>query len=271
MRQGHNATVWKERRSMSDAPRMSRRQLREQGKLSVRPADGVDISETTELRLRRPSRKELREARKAETGMIPAVTEPVAEDEGVVQSQKSSQPERLSVFERFEEENALEPALDVAEDNPEAATGENPVPNEAVEQDSEQEPDSPGSQLSEEDDAHSEESHEEATQDSSSHEKSDVAESASVDSDGEDEGDENDEDEDDESPVAMRERLLSMTRRQSLEEPKQENTGDVSRTSVMPEGSDLEAEELGQLVAPDTLTPQDEDIFRRRKPNGFRR
>lgn len=46
---------------MSETPRLSRRELRELGKLQARPADAESISETAELQLRRPTRKELRE------------------------------------------------------------------------------------------------------------------------------------------------------------------------------------------------------------------
>lgn len=46
---------------MSDTPRLSRKQLREMGKLTVRDAD-APLTETAQLRLRRPSRRELREA-----------------------------------------------------------------------------------------------------------------------------------------------------------------------------------------------------------------
>ncbi|MDP9805658.1 hypothetical protein J2S70_000240 [Trueperella bonasi] len=51
---------------MSETPRLSRRELRELGKLEALPADEVTLTETAELRLRRPSRKELREAAERE-------------------------------------------------------------------------------------------------------------------------------------------------------------------------------------------------------------
>lgn len=55
----------------------------------------------------------------------------------------------------------------------------------------------------------------------------------------------------------MRERLLSMTRRQpTADEQTALNTGDIARTSVMPEGADLEAEELAQLTDPEKEAPQ---------------
>lgn len=50
---------------MSEEPRLSRRQLREMGELSVRDASTPSLTETEELRLRRPSRRELREAERA--------------------------------------------------------------------------------------------------------------------------------------------------------------------------------------------------------------
>lgn len=49
-----------------ETPRLTRRQMREQGLLSA-PADGPSVLDTTELRLRRPSRKELRELAEHET------------------------------------------------------------------------------------------------------------------------------------------------------------------------------------------------------------
>lgn len=55
---------------MSETPRLSRRELRELGKLQARPADAQSLTETSELKLRRPSRKELREAQKAESAAV---------------------------------------------------------------------------------------------------------------------------------------------------------------------------------------------------------
>lgn len=50
---------------MSEEPRLSRRQLREMGELAPRDASVPSLTETEELRLRRPSRRELREAERA--------------------------------------------------------------------------------------------------------------------------------------------------------------------------------------------------------------
>lgn len=58
---------------MSETPRLSRRELRELGKLQARPADSESTTDTTELHLRRPSRKEMRELEKAQTGTFAAI------------------------------------------------------------------------------------------------------------------------------------------------------------------------------------------------------
>lgn len=50
---------------MSEEPRLSRRQLREMGELAPRDASLPSLTETEELRLRRPSRRELREAERS--------------------------------------------------------------------------------------------------------------------------------------------------------------------------------------------------------------
>ncbi|WP_124053840.1 hypothetical protein [Arcanobacterium ihumii] len=50
---------------MSETPRLSRKELRELGKLATRESDSPSLTETAELRLRRPSRKELREAERS--------------------------------------------------------------------------------------------------------------------------------------------------------------------------------------------------------------
>ncbi|QOQ38619.1 hypothetical protein [Trueperella pecoris] len=105
-----------------ETPRLSRRQLREQGKLEAVPADGPSVLDTTELRLRRPSRKELRELESRQLPAVsassseaddyigqptqamdaipaPAAVPPVAADEPI-------QHERKSVFDRFEDHDA---------------------------------------------------------------------------------------------------------------------------------------------------------------------
>ena len=57
---------------MSETPRLSRRELRELGKLDALPADDTALTETAEMRLRRPSRKELREAAERERAEMEA-------------------------------------------------------------------------------------------------------------------------------------------------------------------------------------------------------
>lgn len=59
---------------MSDEPRLTRRMLKEQGKLTTRPADAVPLTETAELRLGRMSRKEIRmrEREEARTAALEA-------------------------------------------------------------------------------------------------------------------------------------------------------------------------------------------------------
>lgn len=57
---------------MSETPRLSRRELRELGKLDALPADDTALTETAEMRLRRPSRRELREAAERERAEMEA-------------------------------------------------------------------------------------------------------------------------------------------------------------------------------------------------------
>ncbi|QOR46936.1 hypothetical protein INS90_06500 [Trueperella pecoris] len=109
-----------------ETPRLSRRQLREQGKLEAAPADGPSVLDTTELRLRRPSRKELRElAAREESRQMPAVSASSSEgddyigqptqamhaisvpaDVPPVAADEPIQHERKSVFDRFEDHEA---------------------------------------------------------------------------------------------------------------------------------------------------------------------
>lgn len=120
---------------MSETPRLSRRELRELGKLQARPADAESLTETTEVHLRRPSRKEMREARKAESGIIqkiddetiaqfeaekaraqaPAEEQVVPEDPALTDgAEEQSTPARTSVFDRFNDDADAADA-DVAE------------------------------------------------------------------------------------------------------------------------------------------------------------
>jgi len=57
---------------MSETPRLSRRELRELGKLDAPPADEPLLTETAELRLGRPSRRDLREAAERERAEMEA-------------------------------------------------------------------------------------------------------------------------------------------------------------------------------------------------------
>lgn len=57
---------------MSETPRLSRHELRELGKLDALPADDTALTETAEMRLGRPSRKELREAAERERAEMEA-------------------------------------------------------------------------------------------------------------------------------------------------------------------------------------------------------
>lgn len=111
---------------MSDTPRLTRRQLRELGKLEARPAD--DTSMTAEIRLRRPTRKELREQEEMQrkereraaaqaAGLDDAAAELETQEYDALQdadqagrevnrggaaSARASVPERTSVFSRFD-------------------------------------------------------------------------------------------------------------------------------------------------------------------------
>ena len=97
---------------MSETPRLTRKQLREMGKLTARPEDAPALTDTQELRLRRPSRKELREAERAErerNELLAAkgAAESLAQQRGEhLQSadENESVPTRKSVFDRFEPE-----------------------------------------------------------------------------------------------------------------------------------------------------------------------
>ncbi len=66
---------------MSESPRLSRRELRELGKLESLPDSAPSITDTAELRLRRPSRKELREAAERERAEMEARQEAQARDD----------------------------------------------------------------------------------------------------------------------------------------------------------------------------------------------
>ncbi len=95
-----------------DTPRLSRRQMREQGLLDA-PAATPPVYDTTELRLRRPSRKELRElaeraAQEQTRDESTDVGEPTQAMEAVQVPAEPTEPvepvhhERKSVFDRFE-------------------------------------------------------------------------------------------------------------------------------------------------------------------------
>lgn len=111
-----------------ETPRLSRRQMREQGLLDE-PTDTPPVYDTTELRLRRPSRKELRELAQREAAeQAPESAEAadsvdpedVGEPTQAMEAVKAPEPvqhERKSVFDRFE---ADEPAEDKPEEEPAA-------------------------------------------------------------------------------------------------------------------------------------------------------
>ncbi|VEI14054.1 hypothetical protein [Trueperella bialowiezensis] len=125
---------------MSDSRRLSRRELREMGKLKPLP-EGELGSTTAELKLRRPSRKELRELAEQERQQAldaaaleqagEEVSEDVGEEDGGTQTvqmdsvdeapkaeqqpdpEPAEQPEttqRKSVFDRFEDDDKTESA-----------------------------------------------------------------------------------------------------------------------------------------------------------------
>lgn len=87
---------------MSETPRLSRRELRELGKLQSRPADAESITETTELRLSRPSRKELRELERSQA----AEREAVAERHRRVEEERAAREAREAEEARLAEEEA---------------------------------------------------------------------------------------------------------------------------------------------------------------------
>lgn len=100
---------------MSETPRLTRRQLREMGKLQTRPNDAPSLSETQELRLRRPSRKEMREAERREREQLEKLDMAAKEEENLPSVQETSAgqtgsepslrtPSRVSVFDRFSED-----------------------------------------------------------------------------------------------------------------------------------------------------------------------
>ncbi|MCI7550893.1 MAG: hypothetical protein PUK40_01690 [Actinomycetaceae bacterium] len=107
---------------MDDAPRLSRKELREQGRLAARDTDAPSlVTETSELHLRRPSRREMREALRAqqaaeEKAAQAQAGESAASDAGEAgtgdpnaqagaQGKVTSAPERRSVFERFTDDD----------------------------------------------------------------------------------------------------------------------------------------------------------------------
>ena len=114
---------------MSETPRLSRKQLREMGQLGVRDAQTPSITDTAELRLRRPSRRELREAERAnaqaeerirQSATIPAVTQAQSEPEAPLAGDEAPVvPQRRSVLWDFtadsEEVPSPEDASQVAE------------------------------------------------------------------------------------------------------------------------------------------------------------
>lgn len=100
---------------MSDTPRLTRKQLRELGKLEVKSPDAPSLTDTQELRLRRPSRKELREAEKLRATAQAAAEAP-------------EKLERKSVFSRFQSEDGeVETPANTANGESPVITAEEPV------------------------------------------------------------------------------------------------------------------------------------------------
>lgn len=100
---------------MSDTPRLTRKQLRELGKLEVKSPDAPSLTDTQELRLRRPSRKELREAEKLRATARAAAEAP-------------EKLERKSVFSRFQSEDGeVETPANTANGESPVITAEEPV------------------------------------------------------------------------------------------------------------------------------------------------
>ena len=119
---------------MSETPRLSRRELREQGLLDV-ATDRQVPTDTSELRLRRPSRKELREAELKATGAMsveeiaavepeaPAAVEPEVVAEVVAEGAPEEAPEVVGdVEDAVDFVNEPEPAAEVVGDLEEAVT-----------------------------------------------------------------------------------------------------------------------------------------------------
>ncbi|QRV01549.1 hypothetical protein JTE88_05410 [Arcanobacterium phocisimile] len=254
---------------MSDEKRLSRRQLKKMGKLGVRPADGIDISETTELHLRRPSRKELREARKAETGTLAAVSAEISEHETAEsalatsadeQRTESVKPERTSVFSRFKvtkpeesqvsAEDVVEEQTGVEENVQESTSGDTVADNVEETSGTIEKHDALIGYAQEQGSSVETQEEREHTNDEQAVEPDECEESGAANSEA-----------DDTMDTPMRDRLLSLTRRQSVDdETNVEQSSEIARTSVMPEGSDIEAEELGQLTSPDHTPESSQEI-----------
>ncbi|WP_353067196.1 hypothetical protein [Arcanobacterium hippocoleae] len=94
---------------MSETPRLTRKQLREMGKLEAKSLDAPALTDTQELRLRRPSRKEMREAERAERERneelaLQRNASAQADSAAGVDRSAETQLARKSVFDRFETE-----------------------------------------------------------------------------------------------------------------------------------------------------------------------
>lgn len=83
---------------MSEEPRLSRRQLREMGELTVRDASTPSLTETEELRLRRPSRRELREAERVNEAVEERIRQSVVPTHELAEhAGTAAQPETAAV------------------------------------------------------------------------------------------------------------------------------------------------------------------------------
>ncbi len=116
---------------MSETPRLSRKALREQGKLTVRPVDAPALTETQELRLRRPTRKEMREAERAEREQnlelerVSGLASTESQDSPVAEAPIF--PQRTSVFDRFVDDTDTAENTSISESEEVAEVAKNSV------------------------------------------------------------------------------------------------------------------------------------------------
>ncbi|MFY9263581.1 MAG: hypothetical protein GX483_08115 [Actinomycetaceae bacterium] len=127
---------------MSETPRLSRRELRELGKLQARPADAESLTETSELTLRRPSRKELREARERALAEQAQSSPSLGEDVAALQqdeSESGSASEAPAVDAGSVDTGQVAVSLDAPEEKTESPADDQPT-GEAVQPDAPEPP-----------------------------------------------------------------------------------------------------------------------------------